>query len=284
MTKPLAAVDIKVVEPAEADVVITDTLRRRYPVVWNDSPICFRPRTHYLRYWQQHRLGGLRGRLNLMFGTRNCARVLAPDPATATRLDAHSRAPVDTVALPKPVDGYPVRDHTGEALHLLTLTNLDYRQKLDPILDALDAVEAWCDATNSIWSIAGDGTHADVLAAELRSGYPDIEYVGYVDAPAWLKRADALIHVSELDIQAPNAVLEAMASGLPVVTNDYPPFAASPTLSAPVDALDSVLSGLQCPDTRARIGAQNREYVANQHDPAAIGEQYRDALQRVVTA
>jgi glycosyltransferase involved in cell wall biosynthesis len=72
--------------------------------------------------------------------------------------------------------------------------------------------------------LVGDGTHPELVEDAIRSeGNAGIVRVSDYrpDVWSWMKRADALVSVSLAEGQ-PNAVLEAMAAGCPVVLSDIP--------------------------------------------------------------
>jgi len=83
-----------------------------------------------------------------------------------------------------------------------------------------------------------------------------------------------------MDIQMPNAILEGVASNLPVVTTDFEPFVTNPAV-APVSTaeLPATLADLRDADRRERLAADAREYVSRKHHPHRIGHKYRSFLE-----
>jgi glycosyltransferase involved in cell wall biosynthesis len=75
-------------------------------------------------------------------------------------------------------------------------------------------------------ALCGEGPLLDTLVAQVRAARlgDRIVFAGFVpNVPSWLKRARAVIAVSECEGH-PNAVLEAMAAGVPVVVSDIPAY------------------------------------------------------------
>jgi len=100
--------------------------------------------------------------------------------------------------------------------------------RLVPIKNVSLLVRAFARARASLSDlhliVVGEGPEREPLAAEARAlGAGDaITFAGYVphaDTPAWYRTADVFVLPSEFD-NSPNAVLEAMASGLPIVATD----------------------------------------------------------------
>jgi len=115
-----------------------------------------------------------------------------------------------------------------------------------------------------------------------------VHYGGYIDVPqGQLSWANIMLHPSDLDGQ-PNAVLEGMASGLPVVTTDFIAFEEWQRNGAPIlplsnpGAVRDELNLLLHPATRELIGKSGREFAAENHTPEVIGQQYERFLHRLV--
>lgn len=284
--RPLEAVGIDVAvnpdHPADADATIVFSPGRtlfEQLVEGVEGPLVYRLSGDYWLALREQRLGRLRGRLaDQLFGRVDGA--LTPDP----RLDSTWRERTDVtstavVGLPIQADEWPTRTHDDGPLGCLTLGNFDYLAKTDPVIDWLPYVNAALDEHDGRWAIAGDGRHADRLARAAEP-YPHIEYVGYVDATTWLARTDVLLHPSEADIAYPNAVLEAMACSVPVVTTPSRPFTVNDHVCTPgaPRAVKTLLGLLAAPDLRAQLGGRGQTYVRSCHAPTVIGRQLSDFL------
>lgn len=286
---PLEAVGVDVEQnprrPADVDATIVfspgRTLFERL-VEGADGPLVYRLSGDYWRVLRDAPLGRTRGWL----ADRLFARVdgcLTPDP----RLDAVWRertgtTATTTVGVPIDAEAWPTRTHDPGPLRCLTLGNFDYRAKAEPAIDWLPYVNHALDELGGRWAIAGDGRHADRLAAAAEP-YPHVEFVGYVDALNWLTETDVLLHPSEADIAYPNAILEALASRIPVVAGPSTPFESNAHVCVGRRrALRTLLALLSDPARRAQLGEQGRGYVATAHAPDAIGTQIVEFLTALV--
>jgi len=138
------------------------------------------------------------------------------------------------------------------------------------------------------WRVYGDGDQAMALREGLYA-YDHVQYAGYTDAPkdelAW---ANLMLHPSDLDGQ-PNAVLEGLASGLPVVTTDFIAFEEWKGKGAPLriargtTSLRMVLNRLRKPSNRQAHADEGIQFAAEHHTPERIGQQYEQFLNRVVS-
>jgi hypothetical protein len=194
-------------------------------------------------------------------------------------------SPVGAAGLPKRVDDWPAVDHTWDELRLTTLTNANYLRKIQAIIDWAPSVERVLADTGGWWAVCGKGKYAGHLREALVE-FDHVKMLGYVDAGQQLGKSNAMVHLSYLDGQ-PNSVLEGLASGLPVLTNEFKAFRH---FDGPIqvcdgpDELGKQLRGLTDPDERERWGAKGREYVRANHNRAAIGEQYVEYFQELLQA
>jgi glycosyltransferase involved in cell wall biosynthesis len=170
---------------------------------------------------------------------------------------------------------WPTTVHTDGELCCATLTNLDYRLKVAPIVEWAPVVDKVLADTGGQWRVCGDGEHADELAAAL-APYEHVEFGGYVDAREELAGANCLLHPSRLDA-LPNAILEGLASELPVVTTDFHEFQryGDPLYRVGSEAdLRETLSGLADPATRSERGRAGLERIRRDHSADAVARQY----------
>lgn len=145
--------------------------------------------------------------------------------------------------------------------------------------------------------IVGDGPEGSALRAhaaslELTGAVSFVGYVPQADTPAFYRTADVFALSSTFD-NSPNAVLEAMACGLPVVTTDVggvrdfvsdrvggavvPPGDAEALASALVTYLGS-------PDAARSAGAHNRLKASTEFSWRASALRLLDVYRRVIDA
>ncbi len=139
--------------------------------------------------------------------------------------------------------------------------------------------------------IVGEGPERAAIAAEAESfGIADrLVMPGFMTEPArWIGHFD-LLALSSRSEQAPIAVIEAMAAGLPVVSPDVGDVAA---MVAPENrhsivadehgfraALAELIAG---PSLRARIGAANRRVAAERFDESTMVAAYENLYGRAL--
>ena len=184
-----------------------------------------------------------------------------------------------------PVDAAPGIDRDGGPLRLLFAGRVSPEKGLDVLLRALVRVDGdWTLA------VAGDGPGLPGARAEAgRLGLSaQVRWLGFVPReamPGVYREADVLAQPSLYE-GLPNAVLEAMASGLAVVTTDTPgasalvrPDTGLTVPRADAGALAEALAAL-CADRALvrRLGATGRATALRDHDWGAVARHYLSLL------
>lgn len=143
--------------------------------------------------------------------------------------------------------------------------------------------------------LAGDGPEADAVRSRVAEDAWLSEHVVLVgtcdDVPAFLADVDYLVLSSEVE-GAPNAVIEAMAMGKPVVAtkvSDVPAIVdgagflaepgSAPSLAAAIGAMQRL-----GPEARGRLGAAGRERVEQGYDMRVVAERFWDAHRKLLPA
>lgn len=185
----------------------------------------------------------------------------------------------------------------GFGTELLTVTNLQYKNKYQGICDIIEELQPLLEKNGSIcYSIAGDGMYLKDLKKDLRdpslsSIRDQIKLLGYVENIHEIYRnADVFIYISYLD-GYPNVVLEAQANKLPVVAN-----AAHGMLMQIEDGetgflIDPNEAG-QCrsrvqhlidnPEEASRLGVQAYQRVRKENSVEMTAQKLHDALNQIV--
>lgn len=140
-------------------------------------------------------------------------------------------------------------------------------------------------------AIVGEGPERAAIAAEATAcGMADrLVMPGFMAEPArWIGHFD-LLALSSRSEQAPIAVIEAMAAGMPVVSPDVGDVAAmvsaenSPFIAADEAVFRGALAELAGDaDLRARIGAANRRVAAERFDELTMVAAYENLYARML--
>jgi len=292
LTVPLSESEMDVaVEPDDAyerDIVICDNADRSLgrEVIRNrftDSTLVYRLRGdvfHELDLWDMH---PIKHKIATRGVLPNVDGVIAVSDRLAEKYNRKTGVPSFGAGLAKDPDNWPDVSHDDQEIRAVTLTNMNYWKKVSPLVEWAEIIETVLSDIGGIWRICGDGDHADRIAQAM-SGYSHVEYAGLVDPHETLADSNVMLHPSLLDGQ-PNSVLEGMASGLPVATND---FAAFTEFGGPINVvhtkteLVNELHALANPSVRAVDGDLNERYIRHQHNKRAIARQYERACQHLL--
>jgi len=200
---------------------------------------------------------------------------------------------VPIAVIPNGVDleQFKVAERQWQPPRLLFVGRVVYQKGLDILLDALSALK------DKSWTldIVGDGPRREKLQAQAHElGIADrLNFLGWQNGAELVRRyADANLFVYPSRHEGmPNAVLEAMASGLPVLATHI---AGNEELVAheetgllvateDVDALHAALSELLGDaNERKRMGAAARKRVETQYSWQRVSKEYLDLMQRVL--
>jgi glycosyltransferase involved in cell wall biosynthesis len=173
--------------------------------------------------------------------------------------------------------------------------------RLVPIKNVALLVDAFARARQTLPDlhliVVGEGPERAQLEAQSAAlGLGDaITFTGYVpqaETPPWYRSGDVFALPSDFD-NSPNVVLEAMATGLPIVATDVGGLRHFVTpgrngelvpkrdAAAMADALVALMRAI--PHARA-IGAANRDEVVSRFSWSASARQLRDVYQRVLSS
>ncbi|QHS17314.1 glycosyltransferase [haloarchaeon 3A1-DGR] len=192
----------------------------------------------------------------------------------------------------------PARTDEKSPQTVLTVTNFRYEGKLEGVRDSLSAMQPVLTEHEDVeYIVAGDGIYRDEAISYADRLFKDesvrqrIEFPGYVnEIDSLYREADVFLYVSYVD-GYPNVVQEAQASGLPVVAT--PSYGVSEQIedgdtgylinAGDVIAIsDAIVTLLDHPDERERIGQAARARVRTTGAPEVIGRKLRERLQTFV--
>lgn len=181
----------------------------------------------------------------------------------------------------------------SDGLNILTVTNLDFERKFEGVERSLEIVQPLLRSHDDVsYTIAGGGDYLsraeDAIESQCSEAVrSNIRLPGYVDEIEELyARADLFLYISRID-GYPNVVIEAMYSGLPVVTNDafgmkeQVSHGESGYLVDPDDIEESrkLLEELITDEEkRAQFGRRGREKVRKENSPVAVGNSLAAAV------
>jgi glycosyltransferase involved in cell wall biosynthesis len=177
-----------------------------------------------------------------------------------------------------PAEGRVVLDLGGAGPVIGTAAALRPEKNIGRLLRAMALLREGGDDARLL--ILGDGPERprlEAMAAQLGLG-TGVRFLGHVAEPAATYRAMDLFCLSSDTEQMPFSVLEAMASGLPVVSTDVgdvakmlPQDSRAQVVRADDAALAGALRGLlRDPALRQRLGAANRARAEQEFDQEAM--------------
>jgi glycosyltransferase involved in cell wall biosynthesis len=230
------------------------------------------------------------------------ADALVADGWAAANLPAALGCPVDR--LPKGVDSDRFRPDGSDRRHALrlddkrvivTVARLVPLKNLPLLIDALAIVRARVQDVHLL--IVGDGPEANALkqhaaALDLADAVTYVGHVAHADTPPFYRTGDLFALSSDFD-NSPNVVLEAMASGLPVVATDvggvreFVSDGAGGAVVPPRNprALAEALEQyLVTPDAARMAGAQNRLRATSEFSWRTSALRLLDVYHRVLSA
>ena len=109
----------------------------------------------------------------------------------------------------------PLRDGLPE---LLTVTNFEFAEKIEPLEPAAAALAPLLEELGLRWTIVGGGRHLEPFRRRIASVSPRIDLPGFVPVADRYRRRPILVYWSGLDA-LPTVLLEASVAGLPILVN-----------------------------------------------------------------
>ncbi len=191
---------------------------------------------------------------------------------------------INVVKVPKNVDKHARKDKTPvDTFTIVTLTNFDYFDKIDILTRYVDIVNSFLLRVGGTWYIAGNGKYAEYFREKVDE-LKKVFYIGYVNTSEILSKASLMVYLSEQDA-LPNAVLEGMAAGLPVIVNNYEPLRKLDYVI--VAKNEKELTGwlqklYENPALRRKIGLKGHKHVEKKYNQKIIGTQYRKFLVKLI--
>jgi len=189
----------------------------------------------------------------------------------------------DAVVIPNAVfpDRFKLATHRDKrTLDLVTITEFSFLEKASGILDILQILDAVGDSRVR-YKVIGDGFYLRQIKQEAKKHSVEVEFTGFLADPRQaLQTSDIFLYYSRLD-NFPVVILEAMASGLPVITSNVG--ATSEMIHDGEDGyvagtrdsyLDALRSLLDDPELRQKIGGNARSSVERRFNWQTLADDY----------
>lgn len=293
MAIPLMATDldveVKPKRPYTKDIVLLDNADRNmvFPIMRkhiSNAKVVYRMRGDVYRELETWDMPGYKKWIATDVLLPNLDGAIAVNQPLAEKLRERAGLhPVGEAGLAVEPDDWPDAEHELEDIRAITLTNANYERKITPILAWAPVVERFLAEHGGEWVVGGDGTFDYMLTHGLRE-YDHVTYGGYIDAEAELARSNLCLHPSNLD-GLPNGILEPMACGIPVITNDFVAFTSynGPLQIASSDhELRELLHAATGPSWRGDVGQRCLDYVLDHHNPREVGKDYARYFMRLL--
>ena len=131
----------------------------------------------------------------------------------------------DAVVIPNAIfpDRFKIVKHfEKEIINLVTVTNFGFRDKAEGVLNIVKILEKVKKSTdNKInYTIIGGGAYLEQIKEKTKEYDTNVKFTGFLNDPKEvLETSDIFVYYSIHD-NFPNSILDGMASGLPVITNN----------------------------------------------------------------
>jgi len=224
------------------------------------------------------------------------AAIRKADVVTTSSIFLKERLNLDkAIVIPNSIfpDRFRMVEHTDkDTINLVTVTHFYFQDKARGILDILeflDTVTRMVDKKVK-YVVVGGGPHLESVMSEAKRYKVDVEFTGNIPSTAgFLESSDVFIYYSHLD-NFPLAILEAMASGLPVITNNIG--AVSEIIDSGEDGyvadsnesyLEALLNLLRDHELRKKIGQNARTKVEEKFSWHNVVGQYIQLYNKLLT-
>jgi len=275
-------------KPFDFDIVLLDcpSLRVLKPLAkakFSDTPVVYRVQGDILRAFQEMNYTSFKYRsAKYLFSHLDGA--IPIEPILGKRFSNLTGVKnIGTATLAKEGKYWPDVKHWDESLRLISVTNVNYIGKVQPMIDYAPYISRFLQRNGGHWNIYGKGRLAKYLQDNLDK-YDNISYCGYAeDIKPKYANSNCMLHLSNFD-SLPNAILEGFASNMPVITN---PFSVFSDYHGPIEVtelkkIDAKLCSMQDPTTRRIKARQGQEYLKAKHTPEIVGEQYSAIFRSVL--
>jgi glycosyltransferase involved in cell wall biosynthesis len=200
----------------------------------------------------------------------------------------------DAIVIPNAVspEKFQPVDHTEkDVINLLTITNFYFEDKARGVLDILEILSRLPAEVNKRikYSVVGGGPYLEQVTREAKRYPVNVEFRGKLpSAKKTLQSSDIFIYYSHLD-NTPTVILEAMACGLPVITNGVGAVGEMIVngkdgfITTEYDSyVECLLNLINNSKLRSKVGKEARKAVESKFSWENIVEQYIDIYNKLV--
>jgi len=158
-------------------------------------------------------------KLPYLLAIKNADVITTPSNYLKEKLDL-----ADAHVIPNAIfsEKYRMVDHKETSdINLITVTNFAFRDKSEGVLNIIRLLEGVQKSTDKkiTFTIVGGGPYCSHVMKAAQGSRIPIQFTGFISNPQTeLEKSDIFLYHSPHD-NFPNVFLEAMASGLPIVTN-----------------------------------------------------------------
>lgn len=215
--------------------------------------------------------------------------VTTPSHFLKERLNLESAIVIPNAVFPE--EFKPVEHSEKNTINLVTITNFYFKDKSKGILDILDILHgAQREVREQIkYSVIGGGPYLKQVMGEAKRHNINVQFTGTLRSPKGiLECSDIFIYYSYQD-NFPIAILEAMACGLPVITNDIG--AVSEIIENEKDGyiamsnnvyIEYLLSLVKNLNLRVKTGENARKAVETKFNWKNIVNNYIDIYEKII--
>lgn len=211
--------------------------------------------------------------------------VTVPSEYLKRRIPALANA----IVIPNAVDleqFIPVQAHDREQVNVVTVSNFWFPEKANGVIRSIRLLDQ-LGSHRAHYMVVGDGAHLARVRQMATEAVVPVTFVGWVDPRKYFQRADIFLYLSHHD-NMPNAVLEAMASGLPVVANPVgaiPEMIVSGTSGLLGETDEELLMHLKRAfddaALRRTLGSEARRRIEERFSWSKVWQQYEALYRRV---
>lgn len=184
----------------------------------------------------------------------------------------------------------PAQYEARDKLNLVTVMNFYFPNKVKGLLNIVEVLNR-IESHRLKYTIIGGGQYLDAIKHQMTGTKVDVNFTGFLPDPKpTLAASDIFLYYSYHDA-FPIAILEAMASGLPIITNNVG--AVSEIIDngengyiaqSDKNYLEHLLNLVTDPELRSKVGLKARQTVEQKFDWHSIVDRYIQLYNKLLTS